>query len=773
MNPYAVRQAPIRLLLLLFATSVVALAGCQSTGSVNLTTPQERVVPLESLAMAVDAAENRAVSFTNKRSAFYYTQTHRNDHPEHAYFRGFNIAGRRVFSDYRLKVDGAYLDPQLATAVVRPDALIRTYPQGITETLRIFDQQDVVEVQVTGTATDIALELSGDTVTAAGTASGLDWYVSRQDASATLQDSIAVGRRGDRFLIAVGPTRESARALFEQAATKVTDWESTRRARLVDVVSDDHYLWMDDPQLTAALRWIQLTTDSLVTRQRGDGIYAGLPWFNEYWGRDSFISLPGATLVTGHFEEARAILVSFAQFQDLDRTSRFYGRLPNIVKPGSIDYHTTDGTPRWVIALRDYVRYSGDRSLVTELYPNVTASIEGALANWTDASGYLFHADNETWMDARREPDKASYSPRSTRANDIQALWYEQLRAGAEFARANNDTAAAARWGAAAERLRGKFARDFVQPGTARIADRLDAHDVPDFQVRPNALFALQMIDEDAVAAGAAREAWEALVYPWGVATLDQRDPDFHPYHLAPEHYHKDAAYHNGTVWPWLNGIAMQRMIELGQIELAWTLFQNTSAIALQRGVVGGLPENLDAYPHPGDALPRLTGTFLQGWSNAEHLRIWYQGFLGIQPGMERGELRLAPRLPKSFVVADFTARIGIGVLHARYDHADGTRRYTWRIEGQAANVSVDIAPFAVGSFSVEPGDTLLAVQRQQGLQVRRIAGSGVELESVLLEPDRERLQRQQRLDAILAGTAFAQPGIADAHPVMQQVRKP
>jgi len=75
--------------------------------------------------------------------------------------------------------------------------------------------------------------------------------------------------------------------------------------------------------------------------------------------------------------------------------------------------------------------------------------------------------------------------------------------------------------------------------------------------------------------------------------------------------------------------------------------------------------------------------------------------------------------------------------------------------------------------FSVEPGETLLAVQRQQGLQVRRIAGSGVELESVLLEPDRERLQRQQRLDAILAGTAFAQPGTADAHPVMQQVRKP
>ena len=112
------------------------------------------------------------------------------------------------------------------------------------------------------------------------------------------------------------------------------------------MISGDHYFWSDDLRLTQALRWLQLTTDSLVARQRGDGTYAGLPWFNEYWGRDSFIPLPGATLVTGHFDEARAILMSFAEFQDLDRASRFYGRLPDIVKPGSIDYHTTDGTPR-------------------------------------------------------------------------------------------------------------------------------------------------------------------------------------------------------------------------------------------------------------------------------------------------------------------------------------------------------------------------------------------------------------------------------------------
>ena len=153
------------------------------------------------------------------------------------------------------------------------------------------------------------------------------------------------------------------------------------------------------------------------------------------------------------------------------------------------------------------------------------------------------------------------------------------------------------------------------------------------------------------------------------MATLDQRDPRFHPFHLAPGYYHKDAAYHNGTVWPWLNGIAMQRMLEFGRTELAWTLFRATGEIALNRGVVGGLPENLDAYPHPGEAVPRLTGTYLQAWSNAEHLRTWYQGFLGLQPDLEHDAVRLAPRLPAGFGVAEFTVRVGTGRLHGRYDH--------------------------------------------------------------------------------------------------------
>jgi glycogen debranching enzyme len=728
---------------------------------VTATVPPRVAVTMDALAVPVSRAGNRAVSFTNKEAAYYYTQTHVNDHPEHAGFRGLNIAGRRVFSDYQLLVDGVALDPATADAVVRPDALVRTYPNGVSETLRLFDHRNVIEVTVAGpagTAERTELRLGGEQVQPAGAENGLTWYVSSGDSDAKGAEYIAVGRRGDRFLVAVDASRDSARDLFERTATEAPRLEAERRTRLEALVNGDRYLWTDDAETTEALRWITLTTDELGTRQRGDGIYAGLPWFNEYWGRDTFISLTGAMLVTGHFEEARAILTSFAQFQDLDRASAFYGRLPNIVKPDSLDYHTTDGTPRWVIALRDYVRYSGDRSIIEALYPNVAASIEGALAKWTDASGYLIHADNETWMDARREPDHASYSPRGTRANDIQALWYEQLRTGAEFAIEVGDKSAAARWTRAADTLRARFARDFVEPRTGRIADRLDAQGAPDFTLRPNLLFALDLVDDTGVAARASRRAWEALVYPWGVATLEQRNPFFHPYHVDWAHYPKDEAYHNGTVWPWLNGIAMQRMIADGQVELAWRLFKDTNTLALRRGAVGGLPETMDAYPHPGESLPRLTGTFLQGWSNAEQLRVWYEDILGIRPDMAQGAIRLAPRLPSALGAVDFTVRVGQGTLHGAFERTAGVRRYTYALDGQSAALVVDVPPYPVRTFAASPGDRLVIEVGADSLRARLMSASGATTSTTVLTPSPTRVAAQAALDRILNGTSFASP---------------
>ncbi len=51
---------------------------------------------------------------------------------------------------------------------------------------------------------------------------------------------------------------------------------------------------------------------SVRDEDKGSYLLAGYHWFGP-WGRDTFIALPGLTLVTGRFEEAKALLSTLAQ----------------------------------------------------------------------------------------------------------------------------------------------------------------------------------------------------------------------------------------------------------------------------------------------------------------------------------------------------------------------------------------------------------------------------------------------------------------------------
>lgn len=755
----------MRYMLITLLTLVSTIVACTpESPQTHEPLPARESVSLDSLAIPVTAAENRAVSFTNKRSAYFYTQSHVNDHPEHAGFSGLNIAQRRIFAGYDISVDGHRLDPAAADVTVWPDRLKRRWSNGVVETLRMFDHRDIVEIEIAGTEGRVELSPRGDGVERLPGDGQLRLYSTMEAPDRV----IAAGNHGVRHYLVVAATPEEATMVFEMAGVEASEWREQRERRLEGLLNGHTFVRADDAELETALRWLVITMDQLVTRQRGDGIYAGLPWFNEYWGRDSFIALPGALLVTGEFETARAVLTAFAEFMDMDPSSPFYGRVPNRVRMEDLDYHTTDGTPRFVIALQDYVRYSGDRSLVEELYPQVRASIEGALTNWTDENGYLTHEENETWMDARRQPDLAAYSPRDTRANDIQALWHGQLLAGAWFAEVVGDDGAAARWREIAGGLAARFRRDFTDPEHAYLADRLDADDRPDFSLRPNQLYALDMIGDEMTVARATRAAWENLVYPWGVASLAAGDPFFHPYHLAWEHYHKDEAYHNGTVWLWNNGIAMQRMIELCQVDPAWTLFTNMNRQALELGVVGGMAENMDAWPHPGQDWPRLTGTYLQAWSNSEQLRAWYQYFLGIRPDLVRGSVSLAPRLPEQAGGVEFEARVGEGAIEAHYQPGDKGWTYRWVVHGMAARLLMDLPGFAGIPIDIRAGELLMA-RVQAGRMDWSVSGAGGEVRSQGSAVADAGLQaRQDALDGLFSATGFAVPGDPLAMPVMQ-----
>ena len=637
----------MKLKLTTFMAIALAFSSCGGTDEFKI----------DSLGVTVGADENREYSYTDKKAGYWYGRTH----AEAAdWYSGWNMAKKRILADYTINIDGKPLDRSEAECTVYPDRLVRKWENAV-ETFRMLDSLPIIHIGIETDGAETSISLDHSLIQESHTDGDFTYFTPAE----APQMHIMLGSVGKKGFVLTYGTEEECRALHAEFLANGEALIKQRKDRINSLVTEFNPIKSNIPELDKALDWITITMDELITEQQGNGIYAGLPWFNEYWGRDMFISMPGACLVTGQFEVAKQILKDFVKLQDTDPESETYGRIPNRANLEGILYNTTDGTPRLVIQAFELAKYSGDTEFLEEIYPAIKMSINASIANYMDKKGYLTHADADTWMDVKRNGIPGS--PRGNRANDIQALWYEQLTAGSRIAALMDDISSAEEWSGLAQMLAGNFEHDYCDKENFMIYDHLNADGTPDLQFRPNQLYCFDLINDEDFKKKVTRRSWEELVYPWGVASLAQWDQQFHPQHENWHYYHKDDAYHNGTIWLWNNGMAMQRMIEYGQVDAAWELFKNMNRQALHEGAVGSLSENADAHPREGQNWVNRSGTFLQAWSNAEHLRVWYQHFLGIRPDLLNGVIVVEPRLPSEITSLETSVKIGKGTLHYRY----------------------------------------------------------------------------------------------------------
>ena len=630
-----------------FATAAILASSCG-----------QEAIKTDSIGIDVTAEENREYSYTDKKSGYWYGRTHQDKDLE--WYAGWNIAKKRILADYTLSIDGEPLERKNAECTVYPDRLVRKWDNAV-ETFRMVDNLPIIHIELNTDAEATSISLNHSLIQDSHMDNDAIFFIPIEAPDMLIM--LGSDKRNG-FVLTYG-TENECRSLYNEFIASKEDLHKDRKNRINSLITEYNPTVSNLPELDKALDWITITMDELITEQQGNGIYAGLPWFNEYWGRDMFISMPGACLVTGQFEVAKEILKDFAKLQDTDPESETYGRIPNRANLEGILYNTTDGTPRFVIQAYELAQYSGDTEFLADLYPAIKMSIDTSIKNYTDEKGYLTHADADTWMDVKRNGTPGS--PRGNRANDIQALWYSQLKAGAEIAAIMGDTGSAEEWSGLALMLASNFEHDFCSKDTDLIYDHLNSDDSADLQFRPNQLYCFDLVVDDEFKQRVTRRTWEELVYPWGVASLAQWDPQFHPQHENWHYYHKDDAYHNGTIWLWNNGIAMQRMIEYGQVDTAWELFKNMNRQALHEGAVGSLSENADAHPREGQTWVNRSGTFLQAWSNAEHLRVWYQHFLGIRPDLLNGKIVIEPRIPSDITHIETSVKVGNGTLHYIY----------------------------------------------------------------------------------------------------------
>ena len=485
------------------------------------------------------------------------------------------------------------------------------------------------------------------------------------------------------FIIAASSSQSEVRNLA-MSITKNSERMITARKGRMERLLRQSYMKTNDDELDAALMWAKLSLDALIMNQTQagipvKGIFAGLPWFDNYWGRDSFISLPGATFVTGNFSDAREILLSFARFQEKDSSSTNYGRIPNIVTPTSVAYNTADGTPWFVKQMYDYVKISDDTALIRELFPVIRRSIEGTVRYHIDSLGFLVHGNAESWMDA--VGPGGPWSPRGNRACDVQALWYYQLLIGSFEAEYLGRHSLSGKWKALADRVEKNFNLYFVDKENKLVYDHLNADGSPSHELRPNQLFCLDIVTSEDVRESMVKTVTANLVYEHGVGTLAQSDSNFHPFHHYEPYYVQDAVYHNGIVWTWLNGHAIYALTRNDEEDLTFKITKNMVHQILHRGCVGTLSELLDAETRSGETEPRLSGAFSQAWSLAEFIRGFYQDYLGIGIDATAHTIRINPKLPSELKHVDCTFRADGSHIHARFDTIGDSVRVTMKAD--------------------------------------------------------------------------------------------
>ncbi|HUN66711.1 MAG TPA: amylo-alpha-1,6-glucosidase [Bacteroidota bacterium] len=654
----------------------------------------------DELKIAVDGP-SREIAYTNKEAGYYYTET---NGPHRTGWQGWHIMSVKILDDYRIVAGGDTLRREQAHAEVLPHQMTRLYPGGTTETFTMLDSVDALVVELRSLRASllrfsplfaesphpedyvvrwdhrvllIALKrhlrrTASENypvwigISAAPPITALRYEPDSPGTAAPWSPADLIAEPWhDRctFVLAAGDSATATAELARQIAESYPGRIAARERRIEQMLNRSMFR-CNDENYTRAVNWAKVSADALIMNQLKKGIFAGLPWFDNYWGRDSYISLPGTALVTGDFAEAKQILNSFAGWQDTNRQSPTWGRIPNIVTPVSIAYNTADGTPWFTIAAEEYVRMSGDTGYVPVIYPAVRLGIGASIARRCDRYGFLTHADAETWMDA--VGPEGPWSPRGNRADDIQELWYRQLRAGARFARMVGDSGSASAWDGRADSLRTMFNRMFIDADSAQLYDHLNADGSPDRRIRPNQIFALGLIQDPVIRANVFRKLTERLVYSYGVGSLWQEDPGYHPWHHYEPYYVQDAAYHNGVVWTWLAGRWIDEAAGYGLPDLAFTVTASMTRQILERGAVGTISELLDGAPRPGESEPGLSGTFSQAWSLAEYIRVLYEAYLGIRTDAVGDRISITPHLPGEITEVSCTIPVGtrrVGML--------------------------------------------------------------------------------------------------------------
>lgn len=363
----------------------------------------------------------------------------------------------------------------------------------------------------------------------------------------------------------------------------------------------------------------------IVRRGAGRSIIAGYPWFAD-WGRDTFIAMRGLCLATGRLGDAARILAEWS-------TAVSQGMLPNRFpdEGEEPEYNAVDASLWYIIAVEEFLALAARTNFHVSRRDRraLLDAADAILTGYTHGTRYGIRMDQDgllhsgapgmqlTWMDAR-VGDRV-ITPRIGKPVEVQALWINALSLAARRDRG---------WNAAAGRANRAFADRFWNAQCGWLNDVVDADNQPgriDSTLRPNQIYAVGGLPLTIIDHEKARRIVEVvqtrLWTPLGLRSLASGQADYTPRYFGGPHQ-RDAAYHQGTVWPYLAGPFVEAFLRVNHHmpsarRQAREQFMQPLHNHLQQAGIGHISEIADAQsPHTPRGCP------FQAWSLGELMRL-------------------------------------------------------------------------------------------------------------------------------------------------------
>lgn len=370
-----------------------------------------------------------------------------------------------------------------------------------------------------------------------------------------------------------------------------------------------------------AAKALALAADAFIVKRESTkemSIIAGYPFFGD-WGRDTMIALPGCTLATGRYEEAKSILNSFMAYCHK-------GLMPNLFPEGGAQplYNTVDAALLFINAVYLYYKETNDKAFLDKALPVMRDIIEW----YKKGTDFNIHMDDDgliaagsglwqvTWMDVRWKDILPT--PRHGKPVEINAYWYNALMIMSVLDEETGEVA-----GRLAQKVKKSFCEKFWNEDRQCLKDVLSGAGEAscDVQIRCNQIWALSLpfiMPDEAQARKIIETVKRELYTPWGLRSLAPTDEQFHPFYGGSQ-YERDMAYHQGTVWAFPLGayyVAKLRFAENKKAAAA-TVLSELEAVtaAMSEGCLGQIAEVYD-----GLTPDKSKGCFAQGWSVGEIL---------------------------------------------------------------------------------------------------------------------------------------------------------